>query len=113
MNEKAGGQLEWRDRVFVELSRRHEIRPMVCGIHLGLDRPPDMPRRRERVAKLIEAFPRLRMRIQWRDGSPGWSTPAAGLSLDDHLQMSAQQRYGSEVELVAELAMNMREHLDL
>jgi hypothetical protein len=111
MSDDEMAPVEWRDRVFLEMSNRHEIRPMVCGIHLGLDRPPDMPRLRERVAKLIAAFPRLRRRIQARDGIPVW-TPAGDFSLDDHLQTPAEPIIESEAELVTKLAMDMRERLD-
>jgi hypothetical protein len=104
--------LEWRDRLFFELSRQYRPRPMVCGLYLTLDRAPNLPRLRARLSALIEAFPRLRQSIVLEpSGEPRWAEPLE-FRLDDHLVAETPADGQQHADIVAQLAVRMREQLD-
>ncbi len=60
------------DRLFWEIQRRYETRPMICGVYLALAGAPD----RVRLQALLEAAMRSHPRLGWRlvddAGEPRW-----------------------------------------
>ncbi len=65
------------DRLFHEVSRRHDVRPMVCGIYLALDGELDAGALGARIAQAVRAHPRLGRRLEasWR--GPVWRDDVA------------------------------------
>jgi hypothetical protein len=104
--------VEWRDRMFWEMSRQYRVRPMVCGVYLVLDRAPDTAQLRARLSALVAVFPRLRARILEHDGAPMWSEPDSEFELDAHLATHTRADWHDHSDIVAQLGARMREHLD-
>jgi diacylglycerol O-acyltransferase len=64
-----------------------QVRPLVAGLFM-LDRPPDRPRLRRAIQRLITQLPRLRQRVvepQWPVGLPHW-VDDPDFDLDYHLR---------------------------
>jgi hypothetical protein len=104
--------LDWRDRVFWELSRQYRVRPMVCGLYLALDRAPALPQLRARLSALVEAFPRLRERMLDHGAGPIWAEPHPQFELDAQIATQTQAHWNNHSDIVAQLATRMREQLD-
>jgi hypothetical protein len=67
------------DRLFWEIQRRYETRPMVCGAYLALAGPPDRARLQALLLAATQAHPRLGCRLVDGSGGPRWQPHA-----DDH-----------------------------
>lgn len=65
------------NRLFHEVSRRHAVRPMVCGLYLALSGAPDLGVLGARLGAAARAHPRLGLRLvaSWR--GPLWCEGSA------------------------------------
>lgn len=70
------------DRLFWEIQRRYEARPMVCGLYLALAGPPDRARLQVLLAAATAAHPRLGWRLADGSDGPRWQ-PLAGEAASD------------------------------
>jgi hypothetical protein len=60
------------DRLFWEIARRYEARPMVCGVYLALAEAPDRARLQALLDAAVGAHPRLGWRLADDAGEPRW-----------------------------------------
>lgn len=60
------------DRLFWEIARRYETRPMVCGVYLALTEAPDRVRLQALLDGAVQAHPRLGWRLLDGSGEPRW-----------------------------------------
>jgi len=67
-----GARLVDDDRLFWEIQRRYEMRPMICGAYLALAGPPSRARLQALLDAAAEAHPRLGCRLVDGSGGPRW-----------------------------------------
>lgn len=67
-----GARLVDDDRLFWEIQRRYEARPLICGVVLVLAGPPDRARLQALLRAATESHPRLGCRLVDGAGGPRW-----------------------------------------
>lgn len=99
------------DRLFWEIQRRYEARPMVCGVLLPLAGPPDRARLQAGLQAAVEAHPRLGCRIvDGRDG-PRWEPCSRDRTATATVTWEHDPSLRDDADMLRRVALRMNDRL--